>query len=708
MMLVALVLGAFLWQQSRDYQVALKAAETEYAREEAAQLAVKTREVEGALRQLYQGARTISLLPAIRKLEAPNAPKDAPKDWYTTYLHPDALLTVQQIYNNLAANVTVSEVYCVTRDFKPEQGETPFFMLDELIVQADASAKESETKDKADAPEEEEEAEYSWIKAQLSKFGAVRTGQEIKSLDDVPFASSPILRTCDNSQYSSKTKGDERNSHGIVLAVPIFRPQGLFSGLIAVIVRTNIMEAVLLGTPGLVVTDEDRKRAQAEQWPPLRDPVGFVLEAGAPNQRVFDRRVPELASVPLNAENSLVQQIRVGGMPGWNLFLRRDEAAVAKIRAEVHALYFTKSVIIGLIGSAILAGLGWVIYSRYLRRRLVLKIVDSIEKLAKGDLTASVGINSNDEVGLLSESFDVCTGNLRALVGELKQTANALLSSAKALTETAAGQASAAEQATEQANTVASAGEELSSNSKVMSESASQITQSTTTVAAAMEEMSSSIQEVARNCAQESEIARKADIQARESQQLMAKLDDSARQIGKVVELINRIAEQTNLLALNATIEAASAGEAGRGFAVVANEVKELARQSAAATEDIRKQVGLIQDNTGASIKSLEEVGKIIGQVSQISSSIAAAVEEQSATTSEIVGTIHGVSTATGTLSQNVQQTADGASEVARNIAGVSTAAADGAKGAARVSTSATELTALSATLTQLVAKFKI
>jgi len=223
-----------------------------------------------------------------------------------------------------------------------------------------------------------------------------------------------------------------------------------------------------------------------------------------------------------------------------------------------------------------------------------------------------------------------------------------------------------------------------------------------------MEEMSSSIQEVARNCAQESEIARKANTQARETRVLMGKLDESARQIGKVVELINRIAEQTNLLALNATIEAASAGEAGRGFAVVANEVKELARQSAAATEDIRKQVELIQDNTGASIKSLEEVGKIIEQVSQISSSIAAAVEEQSATTSEIVGTIHGVSTATGTLSQNVQQTADGAGEVARNIAGVSTAAADGAKGAARVSTSATELTALSTTLSQLVAKFKI
>ncbi len=334
--------------------------------------------------------------------------------------------------------------------------------------------------------------------------------------------------------------------------------------------------------------------------------------------------------------------------------------------------------------------------------------VAAVQHLAQGDLTVKIGMKRKDELGVLAESVDTCIENLRSLVTDLKQSSTALLGSAQVLTATAHSQSAAAEQTTVQAHTVASAGEELSNNSQTMSESAAQITQSTTTVAAAMEEMSSSIQEVARNCAQESEIARKADTQARQTRELMGKLDESARQIGKVVDLINRIAEQTNLLALNATIEAASAGEAGRGFAVVANEVKELARQSAAATENIRQQVTLIQSNAGASMRSLDEVAKIIEQVSHISSSIAAAVEEQSATTSEIVGTIHNVSTSTGTLSKNVQQTAEGAAEVARNINGVSQAAADTAKSAARISTSATELNALSATLGQLVAKFKI
>ena len=363
-----------------------------------------------------------------------------------------------------------------------------------------------------------------------------------------------------------------------------------------------------------------------------------------------------------------------------------------------------------LIGLLIALGLGFGIAWGLTRAitRPISKCVEAMNRLAQGDLTTEVVDNSSDELGTLGRAINSCIANLRQLVGSLTQSATALNKSAQTLTDTAHTQAATAEETTVQATTVASAGEQLSGNAKTMSASAAQITQSTTTVAAAMEEMSSSIQEVARNCAQESEIARKADTQARETRVLMGKLDDSARQIGKVVELINRIAEQTNLLALNATIEAASAGEAGRGFAVVANEVKELARQSAAATEDIRKQISLIQDNTGASIKSLDEVAKIIEQVSHISSSIAAAVEEQSATTSEIVGTIHGVSTATGTLSQNVQQTAEGAAEVARNIAGVSTAANDGAKGAALISTSANELNQLSATLGKLVAQFKI
>ena len=374
---------------------------------------------------------------------------------------------------------------------------------------------------------------------------------------------------------------------------------------------------------------------------------------------------------------------------GWSLLIRVPETELT--RDSINTKYQTYTT----VGISTLLLLVVAIFVARSITRPIQACASAMDRLAQGDLTSQVAITRSDELGALATSINTCIGTLRQLVGNLTQSASELQCSASTLTATANTQAAAA-------------GEELSSNSKSMSAAATQITQSTTTVAASMEEMSSSIQEVARNCAQESVIARKADTQARQTRELMGKLDDSARQIGKVVELINRIAEQTNLLALNATIEAASAGEAGRGFAVVANEVKELARQSASATEDIRKQVELIQNNTGASIKSIDAVAEIIAEVSRISSSVAAAVEEQSATTSSIVETINQVSTASGTLSMNVQQTADGASEVARNISGVSTAAADGARGATHVSNSAAELTALSATLSQLVAKFKI
>jgi methyl-accepting chemotaxis protein len=331
-----------------------------------------------------------------------------------------------------------------------------------------------------------------------------------------------------------------------------------------------------------------------------------------------------------------------------------------------------------------------------------------VKKLAQGDLTGSVKLQRTDEVGVLADSVDTCIENLRKMVQEITHTSEALTESASILTETANSQAAGAEQTNVQAHTVAAAGEELAINSKSMTISAGEISQSSTTVAAAVEEMSSSIQEVARNCTQESEIARKADMQARQTRDLMIKLDESARQIGKIVELINQIAEQTNLLALNATIEAASAGEAGRGFAVVANEVKELARQSAAATQDIRLQVNLIQENTANSMEAIDDVAKVIEQVSQIASSIAAAVEEQSATTSEIVRSLHNVTSSTKTLSENVKNASSGADEVSRNIHGVSQAASESAKGASRISNSAGELSHLAGSLGQLVNKFKL
>lgn len=333
---------------------------------------------------------------------------------------------------------------------------------------------------------------------------------------------------------------------------------------------------------------------------------------------------------------------------------------------------------------------------------------DLAQAMAAGDLTQKLDYSNPDEIGELSAFLNVMGETFCAVMRDLSTNAVALSNASKSLFETANLQASGAEETNVQSCTVAKAGEQLAANVTTMAKSAEHINASATNVAAAVEEMSASIHEVARNCAQESTIAQKADSQAIVTKEMMGRLGESAQEIGKIVELINRIADQTNLLALNATIEAASAGEAGRGFAVVAQEIKELARQSAAATEDIRNQVLMIQRDAKDSTEAIEEVSRVIQEVSYISSSNASAVEEQSATTSEIARSLQGVSSATKQLTTNVQNAAEGSTDVSRNIQGVSEAASESAKSASFISSRAKDLQKLAAALTDIVSKFRV
>lgn len=360
-----------------------------------------------------------------------------------------------------------------------------------------------------------------------------------------------------------------------------------------------------------------------------------------------------------------------------------------------------------VLGSMILL----IVVAIFVARSLVAPIqvcVQGVEQLAKGDLTVRLVQNRSDELGVMAESLNRCAGNLRGMVGEMTDAAKKLEAEASLLEQTAGEQAAGAEEMNASSQTVASAGEQLAATSHTMATSASQINQSATTVSAAVEEMSASIHEVAKNCAQESMIAHKAEERSRSAKGLMAQLDSASAEIGKVVDLINRIADQTNLLALNATIEAASAGEAGRGFAVVAQEIKELARQSAAATEDIRNQVAAIQRSTKESSVAIDEVAGVIQEVSSISGSIASAVEEQSATTSEIARSLGEVTEATGALSTSVTETAASATDVSRNIQGISEATMMSAKGAESIASSAKDLKQLSLSINRLMANFKL
>ncbi len=269
---------------------------------------------------------------------------------------------------------------------------------------------------------------------------------------------------------------------------------------------------------------------------------------------------------------------------------------------------------------------------------------------------------------------------LKNAVESIAQNADSLASSAEELNAVSQQVAGNSEETSTQAGVVSAASEQVSKNIEV--------------VATSSEEMTASIGEISKNSSESARIARQAVDVAHTTNETIARLGESSTEIGKVIKLITSIAEQTNLLALNATIEAARAGEAGKGFAVVANEVKELAKDTAKATEGISHKIQAIQEDTKGAVEAIAEVGTIINQISDVSTTIASAVEEQTATTNEI--------------NRNASEAARGSNEIAQNISGVAGAAQSTSRGANDTLSAAKSLSEMAANLQQLVGQFRI
>jgi methyl-accepting chemotaxis protein len=312
-------------------------------------------------------------------------------------------------------------------------------------------------------------------------------------------------------------------------------------------------------------------------------------------------------------------------------------------------------------------------------RGKVESILEVVGAAGRGDLTREVPVRGADVVGQLGEGLARFFATLRGSVGNISQTAQTLAAAAGELTAVSQQMAANAEETAAQAGVASAAAEEVSRN--------------VTTVATGAEEMGASIREIAKSAHEAAKVATSAVKVADRTNATVAKLGESSAEIGNVIKVITSIAQQTNLLALNATIEAARAGEAGKGFAVVANEVKELAKQTARATEDIGRKIEAIQADTKGAVGAIEQIGTIINQINDIQNTIASAVEEQTATTGEI--------------SRNVAEAARGSSEIAQNVTGVAQAARGTTEGASDTKKSADELSKMAHALQQLVAQFK-
>jgi len=306
-------------------------------------------------------------------------------------------------------------------------------------------------------------------------------------------------------------------------------------------------------------------------------------------------------------------------------------------------------------------------------------VLSVVSAAAEGDLTLSMPIRGTDAIGQIAESLEAFFGNLRENVATMARNANALANSS-------------AELSTDSTRMSADA-EDTASQAKVTSVASEQVSRNVQTVAAGIEQMTASIKEIAKSASEAARVATQAVKSAESTNRTIAKLRDSSSEIGKVIKVITSIAKQTNLLALNATIEAARAGEAGKGFAVVANEVKELAQETAVATEDISRMVEAIQDDTQGADHAIQEISVVINRINDISNTIASAVEQQTATTNEI--------------SRNVSEVSRAAGAIAQNISAVGQAAERTTEGASQTQQASDSLSRMSWELQQLVTQFK-
>jgi methyl-accepting chemotaxis protein len=395
--------------------------------------------------------------------------------------------------------------------------------------------------------------------------------------------------------------------------------------------------------------------------------------------------------LPAGDRNALVEWAKIRGTEVLPLMTRifdglstmdgLETADAAKNAAAAKSGYEssrTTSIITLVIGLAAALAVGFLVARKIVQS--LAKVTYVCEGLADGDLTRSTGLHSRDEPGRMGRALDTAIARLRQTVTTIEGSATSLAGASEQMSSTAANIATSAEETSAQALAVAAAAEEVS--------------RSVETVSAGSEQMGASIREISQNASEAARVASDAVTITANTSATMNKLGDSSAEIGNVIKVITSIAEQTNLLALNATIEAARAGEMGKGFAVVASEVKDLAQETARATEDISRRVQAIQSDTSGAVTAIEEISAVIGRISEFQTTIASAVEEQTATTAE--------------MNRSVSEAAGGAGEIAQNITGVADAARMTSEGVTQTQQATIELARMSTELSSLVSTFRI
>ncbi len=391
-------------------------------------------------------------------------------------------------------------------------------------------------------------------------------------------------------------------------------------------------------------------------------------------------------------------------LKGWSVALTQDEEEFLTTATSIR-----NSIIVTTVIATALVIVFLLLVSRSIvgpLNQAVFGLKDIAE--GEGDLTMRLDVKTKDEVGELANWFNAFVEKLHGVISDVGSNIRTLNDSAGDLSGLSETMTDGSEDASSRATTVAAAAEQMSANMNAVAAASEQAATNVNMVASAAEEMSATVNEIAGNTAKARQVTEQAVAKTTSASERMNALGHAANEINKVTEAITEISEQTNLLALNATIEAARAGEAGKGFAVVANEIKELAKQTSGATLEIRQKIEAIQTSTNLTVGEMSEIEVVINDVNDIVSTIATAVEEQSASTAEIATNVSQAAQGIAEVNENVSQSSTVSQEISEEISQVSQITAQISGDSSKVNRQSNELLALSKQLGEIVNQFKL